>query len=79
MAIQTSIVKRSRSAKLQALTNRLSISIARQKGDSDFSRYTKLRQRYLIMKKKIILKYRSQAVMAAKKLISQQAGGSNKK
>ena len=74
MAIQASIVKRSRTAKLGALTNRLAIAIARQRGDSDFERYTKLRKRYLEMKKKIILKNRSRAIMAARKLISQQVG-----
>ncbi len=74
MAIQASIVKRSRTAKLGALTNRLAIAIAKQRGDSDFERYTKLRKRYLAMKKKIILKNRSRAIMAARKLISQQVG-----
>jgi hypothetical protein len=66
----TTIVKMTKKKKLNRLTGRASISIAKEKKDPLYERYRRLREKLMILKAKLVKKYKSRAKKVARKMLT---------
>ncbi len=66
---KNSKVTMKKKSKLTALIARLSLMIAKKENPSSYGRYLKSRQKYLQLKRGLIRKYTSKAVMVAREIV----------
>ena len=67
---QTSMVTRTKEAKLNALIGKLALAMAQQQKDPVFEKYKRSRLLFLKYKQAIIKKYKSKATQAARRMVS---------
>lgn len=65
-----SVIRRSRAVKMQALANRLAVSIAKEKGDPSYKKYKLYRDKFIDAKKMLGRKYKSVAMRQARAAIA---------
>jgi cysteine sulfinate desulfinase/cysteine desulfurase-like protein len=70
----TSMIKRNRLSKLNALGATMAVSIAKEHKDPMYTRYKRLRDRFINLKKQIIKKYANKGKMAARTAMSKNTG-----
>ena len=61
-----SVIRRSRIEKLKASAARFAISVSKEKNDPMYTKYHKLRGKFVSMKKGIFRKYRAEALKRAR-------------
>jgi len=65
----TSVVRRNKSIKRNALAGRSALSICKKQNPALYSKYTKFKARYLKIRKTILSRYKVRGVIAARKHI----------
>lgn len=79
MGASTSLVQRTRQAKINALTGKIALAIAKAHNDPVYKKYTRLNRKRLLLKRLIAKRYHAQAIQIARKTLGSSGKKSGKK
>lgn len=69
-----SVIRRTRSAKIQALANRFAVAIAKERNDPTYKKYKMFRDKFIDSKKMLGRKYKAVAMKQARAAITTGKG-----